>query len=135
MLKSLLNIIFFYFCIIICFYLLGVVPLNLSTVIPIQILFLFPWIIAPIGSAVIAFKSTKYSKLKRAKPYILIVFSLNLLFILITALNYKPHSDVLGFSSILFNSRLRLVVLGPGHIVGIIFTALYREKSTQRIHN
>ena len=127
MLKSLLNFIFFYFCIIICFYLLGVIPLNLFSGIPIQIL--FPWIIAPIGSAVIAFKSRKYLTIKKAKPYILLVFLFNLLYILISALFYTPHGDVLGISSMLFNSRLRLVVWGPGHLVGIIFSALYREKA------
>lgn len=127
MFKSLLNQIIIYFQITICYLILGATILIIFDIeIPLPILVLLTWIIAPVVSAILAFMSTKYLSIKRAKPYIILSFTWNLLCILIYTWieSRQPHidGDFMDFRGLIF------AVYGIGQIVGIIYSALFIEK-------
>lgn len=127
MFKSLLNLFIFYCQVTIWYLIFGATILIVFDIeIPLPLLVLLTWIIAPVVSTKLSFLSTKYLNINRAKPYIVVSFTLNLLIILIYTWieSRRPYidGDFMDFRGLIF------LVYGIGQIVGIVFSILFKEK-------
>lgn len=129
MLKVIFNQFVAYLVILSCYIVLGfVLPIILFDI-TIPAILIFTWLIAPVVTTLATTYLSKYLKIGKVKPYIVISFGLNFVCILIYTWIDSRHPYIEG--NFIDFRGLYFWVCGIGQIVGVIFTLVWSKVITK----